>query len=298
MKKIVVIINKNWETEPVLNALTNSEIRPKELPFPVWVNSPKDGKNRMNAPRVFLTLSNDKSVSAEITIWCIQDLMNTQKSSSSSEEKFNVLPQVIRNEKPDLIMAVGTAGYLSEQSYNGSVFIGSNFFLHDGHPDNNDSNLKNENVGKLLSSNVNNQLYDIFSQDFRDKVEKKFISVPNLPAQKMQCLASIFFAALSNINVTDYKEYRRVDNEGIKHFKDIVGNFDLCSIETTHGVIKLCSEKPTIFISAITDRVGYFDSEVNALQNYVASFNAGIVIGQLLCSLNDYILKGNEFTIQ
>ena len=28
MKKILVIINKNWETEPVLNALTNPKLRP------------------------------------------------------------------------------------------------------------------------------------------------------------------------------------------------------------------------------------------------------------------------------
>ena len=27
MKKILVIINKNWETEPVLNALTNPKLR-------------------------------------------------------------------------------------------------------------------------------------------------------------------------------------------------------------------------------------------------------------------------------
>ena len=34
MKKILVIINKNWETEPVLNALTNPKLRPAALPFP------------------------------------------------------------------------------------------------------------------------------------------------------------------------------------------------------------------------------------------------------------------------
>lgn len=40
MKKILVIINKNWETEPVLNALTNPKLRPAALPFPEVINTP------------------------------------------------------------------------------------------------------------------------------------------------------------------------------------------------------------------------------------------------------------------
>lgn len=43
MKKILVIINKNWETEPVLNALTNPKLRPAALPFPEVINTPRDG---------------------------------------------------------------------------------------------------------------------------------------------------------------------------------------------------------------------------------------------------------------
>lgn len=48
MKKILVIINKNWETEPVLNALTNPKLRPAALPFPEVINTPCDGDNRMS----------------------------------------------------------------------------------------------------------------------------------------------------------------------------------------------------------------------------------------------------------
>lgn len=50
MKKILVIINKNWETEPVLNALTNPKLRPAALPFPEVINTPCDGDNRMANP--------------------------------------------------------------------------------------------------------------------------------------------------------------------------------------------------------------------------------------------------------
>lgn len=57
MKKILVIINKNWETEPVLNALTNPKLRPAALPFPDLINPPCDGDNRMSQPRAIFFLS-------------------------------------------------------------------------------------------------------------------------------------------------------------------------------------------------------------------------------------------------
>src|SRR4051812_47452884 len=104
--------------------------------------------------------------------------MAADKSSSSSEEKYRVLPNVIQNDNPDLVIAVGTAGYPLEDSINGSVVVGSNFFIHDGHPDNPKSNLKNENVGKILASNVNDKLFDVFSKDFKNATEPKFILPP------------------------------------------------------------------------------------------------------------------------
>jgi hypothetical protein len=41
MRKISVVINKNWEAEPALNAMTSGTISGANLPFPTWVNSPK-----------------------------------------------------------------------------------------------------------------------------------------------------------------------------------------------------------------------------------------------------------------
>ena len=57
MKKILVIINKNWETEPVLNALTNPKLRPAALPFPEVINTPCDGDNRMSQPLSLIHIS-------------------------------------------------------------------------------------------------------------------------------------------------------------------------------------------------------------------------------------------------
>lgn len=298
MKTISVIVNKNWETEPFLHSFISAELRPGKLPFPEILNSPKDGNNQMNIPRAVFKLTDGTKQTLEVKVWCIQDLMYygvPKKSSSSSEEKYRVLPPVIASDNPDLIIAVGTASYPSATSFNGCVVIGGNFFIHDGHPGNPDSNLRHADIGKVLPSNVNSKVFDLVNKEFKNQVEPKFIKTPRNPAETAVCIASKVYTAISSINVTDYSEYNWVDYEAIEHFKSVENKLPVNSIETTHGVIKLSSNKPTIFISAITDRLGCFDSEVNATQNYVPSFNAGIVAGQLLISLNDFVIGGNDF---
>jgi hypothetical protein len=302
MKTISIIVNKNWETEPFLNSLINSELRPIKLPFPEMLNSPKDGNNKMNIPRAIIKLSDDNVQTLEIRIWCIQDLMYfnipaapATQSSSSSQEKFRVLNPIISADNPDLIIAVGTAGYPSQTSFNGSVVIGGNFFIHNGHPGNPKSDLQHNDIGKFLASNVNAKIFDLINKEFKNQVESKFINTPRNPAKPTVCAASKVYTAISSINVTDYSEYNWVDHEAVEHFKMVENKMPYNSLETTHGIIKLSSDKPIIFISAITDRLGYFDSEVNSTQNYVPSFNAGIVVGQLLISLNEFCKGGNEF---
>jgi hypothetical protein len=256
----------------------------------------------MDIPRAVFILKDGTSQTLEVKVWCIQDLMYynippnpAKQSSSSSEEKYRVLPPVIQKDNPDLVIAVGTAGYPSTTSYNGSVVIGGNFFIHNGHPGNPKSDLQHNDIGKVLPTNVNSKIFDLVNKDFKNQVEPKFIRTPRNPAEPAVCIASKVYTAISSINVTDYSEYNWVDHEAIEHFRSIENKLPFNSLETTHGIIKLSTDKPIIFISAITDRLGYFDSEVNAIQNYVSSFNAGIVAGQLLISVNEFVIAGNEF---
>ena len=129
MKTVSVIVNKNWEAEPFLNAVVNSELN-SGLPFPDSLNSPQIKNYRSNKSRADFNLfvedfkrdengcfSKDdngerikiKTQTLKVSVWCIQDLMfpnvpsgqsldpKTQ-SSSSSEEKYNVLPSLITAE--------------------------------------------------------------------------------------------------------------------------------------------------------------------------------------------------------
>ena len=105
MKKILVIINKNWETEPVLNALTNPKLRPAALPFPEVINTPCDGDNRMSQPRAVFSLPREGEEPLQVVVRCIEDLMATGVNTSSSLEKYKVLPQAIAADAADLIIS-------------------------------------------------------------------------------------------------------------------------------------------------------------------------------------------------
>jgi hypothetical protein len=312
MKKIIVLVNKSWETEPVVNALTNLEIKPKLLPFARVINSPQSENYRKDKSRAEIAFTKKISTTESedrliVSIWCIQDLMyldvesgksldRSTQSTSSSQEKYNVLPGFLKRESPDLVIAVGTAGYPSETSFNGSVIMGGNFFIHNGNSDNplSRGNINsNARIGVILKSNVNSEIFDLV-KDFKNQAENKFLKMQRNEALIPLCMASKVYTAISSINVTDYSEYNWVDHEAITHFQSVEKKLPFKSLETTHGIIKMSSDIPSIFISAITDRLGYFDSEVTPSQNYASSFNAGIALGHLCCSLNDFWESGKN----
>lgn len=311
MKKICIVVNKNWEGEPMLAALCSAQFRPIGLPFPEVLLSVQDNGYRVDPAKpinddsnaraiIRFHQNNDKTqpVILEARVWCIQDFMDTKKSSSSSEEKFRFLPNLLAKEAPDMVVAVGTAGYLSSNPIAGCVSVGSRFFIHNGHPGNPASNMQSKLFDTLLPQNVNPEIFSIFSPTFKLATEPKFLKTPNSPAQRAAVLASQHYTALSSVNVTDYSEYAWVDGETIDEFRKVEGKLPVGSLETTHGVIRLSSDAPAIFVSAITDREGEFDIEVTAAQNYTASFNTGIVIGQFLVDLNDKLIKNPGFAFK
>lgn len=297
MKSVAIIVNKNWEAEPMLAGMVSNEFRASSLPFPEVMIPLQDKKYTATQPRtVFRFRDSNQQVQLEVKVWCIQDLMDKSKNSSSSEEKYRVLLQLFKSETPDLIIAAGTAGYISESSYAGSVVVGGRFFVHNGNTNNDDSKLDLPDFETLLPYNINKMVFGIFNQSFKQKTEVKFLKVPNNPAQRATVLASQYYTAVGSVNVTDYSEYAWVDAEAVSAFRSVEQKFPIGSLETTHGVIRLSSNYPCMFVSAITDREGHFDMEVTAGQNYVASFNAGIILGQFIADLNEK-LRDPQFKI-
>lgn len=299
MKKILVIVNKNWETEPVLNALTNPKLRPAALPFPEVINTPRDGDNRMSVPRAEFTLSQKDHETVKVVVHCIEDLMATGVNTSSSLEKYKVLPQAIAAVAADLIISVSTANHPDlDATHNGTVILGGNFFIHDGNPHSHEDpehNLIDDRVGTFMASNVNPAIFDLAATvntrlHCYPNGASKLISPPNYPAPQLICEGASTYTAVGSINVTDYSSYDTIDKQALEEFAaKAPEGYTANSIETTHGVVKISThDEPIIFLSPITDRLNHFNEDVTDTQNYVAAFNGGLALGELLCALAEY----------
>lgn len=300
MKKILVIINKNWETEPVLNALTNPKLRPSGLPFPEIINTPRDGNNRMDIPRAVFKLNSKSGETLRITVRCIEDLMAADVNTSSSLEKYKVLPSIISAEAADLIISVSTANYPDpDNTHNGTVIIGGNFFIHDANPhskDDPDNNLIHPAIGTFIASNVEAEIFDLIdtvnTRLHCNPKGSKLIPPPNYPAPDLLCEGMSIYSAIGSVNVASYGDYDKIDSEALDEFHSIApSDCTPNSIETTHGVVKISTTgEPIIFLSPITDRLNHFNDDVTDTQNYVAAFNGGLALGELLCELSKYML--------
>jgi len=306
MRTTAIIFNKAWELEPALAAMCSPEFRPANLPFPSSLLPLKDRRPSSvyssTDPRAVFSFheKGDSSlpVTYEVRIWCIQDLMDKNINSSDSCEKYRVLPPVLTGYKPDLVIAVGTAGSPLPGPIAGCVVAGPRFFLHDGHPGNT-SHLDRTDYETLLPANVNPELLNLISPSFKQLTEPKFIPPPNNPCLRPAFLASNYYTAVSSFNVLDYGEYAWVDSDAAAAFRKIEPNLPIGSIDTTQTIIRVSSEAPCCFVSAITDVEGRFDMEVTNPQNYICSFNAGLVLGQFLVSINDLLQQkpGYSFRI-
>ena len=85
--RILIVANKSWEAGPLVGVLRSEHGRPS--PFPTAATTPPSvsipsigGVARTVPARLALT-----SATGTAEVWCVQDLMDTDKNASSSEEK-------------------------------------------------------------------------------------------------------------------------------------------------------------------------------------------------------------------
>ena len=304
MKRILLVGNKNWEVEPILNALLNYKIRSKELPDPSTVNYPWKFAAGTAQPRAVW----DQFNGVTIELWCIQDILSANWHPSSSQGKNADLPQVInyRPEKPNLIIACGTAGFGSEtENNNGSIVIGSNMYIYNFHP--NGENPKSQwddtqHFGKLLTSTIDPSFFALLDFFTVKSIEERLLKPFLNPSDHIQLMASRDFLGLSVVNITEYKDYQFSDKKGIEAINAGGIKLKVGSVETTHGIIRLQSDAPFVFLSGITDRAGHFDDDVNGYdakgnikteaQNFTTSFNMGVALGWLIPKIAKFVTGG------
>lgn len=308
-KKIIVIANKSWEADPMVNAILHEKVRLKIFSEFKIVNHPflidkKDKKitDPNPLPRItfkYIIPAVESKVKEEakpkiectIELWCLQDIMNPNVSSSSTVEKWRVLPRIFETASPiDLVIAFGTAGIVDLGSCNASVVIGSKVFIHNPYYSEEDEPptdlWTNPNLDKTIASKQID--FSLIPDVIRNKAETKFLRTPLQPADPPVILAGHGFHSLGIVNVQNYEHYIWADKRAIDAFRKAGNKGVIGSVESTHGLIRLQLQKndiPFLFVSGITDEDGKFDAQVTPRvysQNFVAAHNAGITLCYLL----------------
>ncbi|HTB03533.1 MAG TPA: hypothetical protein VK804_23940 [Bradyrhizobium sp.] len=285
--RILIFANKSWEADPLVGVFRNAQARPANFPpeqAPPQVSIPlNDGSARNVSARLSLA-----SASATVDVWCIKDMMDPARSSSSSEEKARVLPLVAASgPRPKLVIAFGTAAYPDSHSYNGCPTIGANCFVYNPYAatPNPASQWTHPDIGKLLDSStqpVNAEVFTPLDQQFRSQIEQRFLPAPLNGAAPPTLNLSAGYAALSDVNVTDFNNYYWTDPEALKACAQAAPRQAVASVETTHGVIRLMVPSDQfLFVSGIANRMGYFNMEAaprSYAQSFVASHNAAVAL--------------------
>jgi hypothetical protein len=231
-----------------------------------------------------------------VLIRCIEDLMDSQASPSSSEEKYRVLPSHIKIDEPELIISVSTAESTPDiqpesESCNGSVCLGGQFYLFDAgsYDPKTTSHFRIPEGKNFLPNTVDPAIAQLIDDNFRAVIEKKLIAPRQAPANNLTCVVDLDYVSIGVINVTNYEAYEDADPAAYRAFQENVQDLRGVCIETAHGLVKLSAGTiPTLFVSPITDRYQCFSQDVSDLQNYTVAFNAGVVVGELLARLNDW----------
>jgi hypothetical protein len=301
-KRVVVVVNKWWECDPVMFALTNDYVRPQALNWPEILHYPCRKHTFFEEPRAVFNMEH---TTAEI--WCISDLLAQYKDipcmQSSSEKKMIVLPGIFSHphQPADLVIAAGTAAFYPDSiSNNGSAVIGSKVFLHNGHPDEQNSCSKwqagpfDEIIGSTLSTDDFKTLTDF--SGFSPALPGYFLVEKIDSAVSLGIYANHDYVACNSINVTDYTEYEQKDLETMRSYMERYPDRNCRSLETTHGLIKIAAgtNTPFMFVSGIVDRYGCFDIDVPDppyAQNTVGAHNAGVVIAHLLVNIDNLYSK-------
>jgi hypothetical protein len=107
--------------------------------------------------------------------------------------------------------------------------------------------------------------------------------MPSLPHVQVDAAG----ISLGTVNVTNYQVYDAADKATIDAFS-VLPQQPALSVETTHGLIRQASPTgvPVLFVSGIANRVYHYKQEATAPHRYLAAFNTGVVVGDLLLALS------------
>ena len=298
-KRVLVVANKWWECDPILNVLLSDYAGSAPgLGWPGFLNHPRRRPDRTKppsektwpVPRAIFTLSN-----IAVEVWCISDFLEHLPDGpgyqSSSQRKIEQLPKIFVGQQPDFVLAIGTAAFPGEVSENGNVVVGTHTFLHNADPQNPDSDWNGGPFDTVIGSALEPSAFASITS-LESAALDRFLVPPLNRADQSKLIAACNYVALGTINVTDPKKYAAAD-KGTREAYETGHDPGLAkSLETTHGLIRLQSDAPFLFVSGITNRVGHFVDEVSPrlyAQNTTAAHNAGVVLAYMIPRLDEFL---------
>ena len=313
--RVIIVVNKYWECDPVCWVLTNKYIneqcgieldaRLTCLTYPSY-GPVKSTRAEDTLPR--LVLDTDFKT---IEVWCISDLLSCspEEFQSSSEEKMKLLPIIFKydiEKKIELVVAVGTASsgpgvahnpVFKSSNINGSVVIGSQVFMHNGGDEQSKSYYQCDSWDKLMESGSTTFIDQLKAVDFTDYSQLMLCPPTNPALEGQQVYVDKDFVALGDVNVTDYSLYAQKDGEtGAAFAAHYPHDPNGVSLETTHCLIYKAAKDhlkkhkpPFIFVSGEVDRYKMFAIDVNPkvyAQNVSGAHNAGVAVALIVSLLN------------
>lgn len=307
-KRVLVITNKWWECDPLMFVLLHDQARPHDvLGWPDPLDHPRPrpnpaqlpAENSHPAPRAIFHLPR-----TDVEIWCISDLMehlpDKAEFQSSSEVKMRYLRRIFdAGNEPSLVIAFGTAGFPDPTSQNGSVVVGTGIFIHNYHTNgrNPHSNWTQGPFDTLLTSPLGANLLETILRPEtlpHSSIMARFVVPPLNPAEPGKLIAGHELVDLGTANVTDYREYELAGKTAREAFASQYDTSLVRSVETTHGLIRVSSTAPFVFVSGLPNRDGHFANEVDPrpyAQNTAAAHNAGVVVAWMLPTLDKAMMS-------
>jgi hypothetical protein len=296
--RIITVVNKWWECDPIMFVLLNANAVPAGFPWPSVLFHPHKRPDPSNlpsfvaaAPRAVFQLAN-----FNVELWCISDLLDdlSAQYQSSTEKKAARLSLIFDGLQPSLVIAVGTAAFPSLNTENGNVVVGTRVFLHDGHPPGTPQNpVSKWHAGpfnEVLDSSLDSNTFDAIvssAQKTLPAFQDLLLKPPLNPSAGSSLIAKYKGVSLGSLNVTDPSEYQQQDQATLDSFRSISSDpATAISLDTTLGLVRVQEEAATfLFVAGIVNRVGFAATEMiprNYAQNFAGAHNAGIVLARLL----------------
>ncbi|HMF62759.1 MAG TPA: hypothetical protein VK608_01635 [Edaphobacter sp.] len=300
--RVLLVANKWWECDPALSAMLNNNARPPHSPWPDVLHPSRKVPEQMPyfnhhpVPRAIFGYNHFRA-----EVWCISDLLDHYSPSdqSSSEIKAELLHHIFdyteadhTHEQPGLVIALGTACTpIDVQNRNGCVAIGTSIFMHNGRSEcpTSTSNLNSPYFDQLLESPVTPEMFAAIAAMDVTSAANRFLPVPTHASAVANISVGLGDVALNTINVTDPAYYAVCDNMTLDAFQSQKRSAQPVSLETTHGLIRIQSNSPFLFISGIVNRFEQFGVDVVPRlngQNTAGAYNAGVAAAWLLAELD------------